>query len=324
MRKKNGKSIADIASALGISTSTVSRALRQLPSISAATTKAVLSEAQRQGYWKQERKNIVLVLPRSEMAHYDVNMINALHNQMRGRNISWEIIDAENFSIIPERLVHGIISLDYRDEKSAHLITHFNVPVVAINEASCASDKVFSVHSDAENGMRMAMEHLKKLGHKKVMYFHHPADTGKNFCSRNRMNAFNNIGKTLGNVVWQEQTFPISRSNGTEFVQLVRQTIKNGFTALIIEGETGGTFACWHLHAAGIKVPQDISLIGWESCGVSENMMPPLTTIGQDFRALATTAIDTFEMIWNGKIPPLSQAVEYQFFERNSTGKAVK
>jgi LacI family transcriptional regulator len=77
-------------------------------------------------------------------------------------------------------------------------------------------------------------------------------------------------------------------------------------------------------HAAGIKVPQDISLIGWESCGVSENMMPPLTTIGQNFMALATTAIDTFEMIWNGKIPPLSQAVEYQFFERNSTVKAVK
>jgi DNA-binding LacI/PurR family transcriptional regulator len=321
MRKKNGKSIVDIADALGISTSTVSRALRQLPSISAETTKAVLAEAQRQGYWKKERKNVVIVLPHSEMAHYDVNMINALQRQMRNRGISWEIIDADNFSIIPERLVHGIISLDYRDEKSVQLVTNFNVPIVAINEASRAADKVFSVHSDAENGMRMAMEHLKKLGHQKVMYFHHPADAGQNFCSHNRLNAFNRIAKTLGNVVWQEQTFPISRSNGTDFIRLVRQTIKNGFSALIIEGETGGTFACWHLHAAGIKVPEDISLIGWESHGVSENMMPPLTTIGQNFNALAEAAFDTLEMIWSGKTPPLSRAVAYQFFERSSTGK---
>ena len=80
MRKKNSKSISDIAKALNINTSTVSRALRKLPSISAETTRKVLQEAQRQGYFKSERKNVAIIIPHCPIANYVklIKFINCL------------------------------------------------------------------------------------------------------------------------------------------------------------------------------------------------------------------------------------------------------
>ena len=316
MRKKNSKSISDIANALNINISTVSRALRKQPSISAETTRKVLREAQRQGYFKKECKNVVIVIPQCTIANYDLGILNALQSKLNASNISWEIIDAGNVNIIPERLIHGIISLDFRDQKSSQLINICNLPIVAINEEPNASGKVYSVRSDARNGMMQAMTFLKKLGHKKVIYLHRNPE---NYCSKNRKNAFDEIAKTLGNVVWQTQMVYIFPDKHDDFMKLFSTIMKNGFSAAIIEGETSSIYACNHLLRAGIAIPEKISIVGWESPGLSEYMNPALTAIGQDFDALADATVNTLNIIWEGGNPPLNQELPYRFFEREST-----
>ena len=165
--------------------------------------------------------------------------------------------------------------------------------------------------------MLQAMTHLKKLGHRKVIYLHRKIN---NFCSRNRRQAFCEIAKTLGNVVWQTQEICITNENRDEFMDFIFSIMQKGFSAVIIEGETGSIFACNHLCRAGIKIPEELSIIGWDSPGLSNYTIPALTAIGQNFTALAEAAVNTLNTIWDGGTPQLIQEFPYLFFERESTG----
>ena len=316
MRKKSDRSIADIAAALGISASTVSRALRQLPSISGKTTRMVLAEAQRQGYFIHERKNVVIVRSDAPMGWYDVSILNPLCARMSRDNITWEIVNSQNFSLIPERLVHGIISLDFRDRRSLNLAHNFNLPLVAINEAPCISEKAYAVHSDAVHGMTMAMNHLKNLGHKKVLFLYQNSET---FCSCARLNAFRSISRTIGSGVWQAEALRINKDTAEGLLARVAAAKDGGFTALIVEGESAGVAACNHLVSAGYRIPEDFSLLCWETPGISDLIMPGITTVEQDFTALAERAMDIMEALWKDDEAPFSVTVPYLFHQRDST-----
>lgn len=75
----------------------------------------------------------------------------------------------------------------------------------------------------------------------------------------------------------------------------VRQLLDAGVTAVISTGESRSASVQNSLRYCGVKVPEEVSLIGWEMAEVSEYLDPPQTTIGQDFPALARCALNTLE-----------------------------
>ncbi|MBE6358951.1 MAG: LacI family transcriptional regulator [Lentisphaerae bacterium] len=317
MRKKRGCSIADIAAALNISTSTVSRALRAVPSISGVTVRKVLAEAQKQGYIPAGRKkNLVIVLPFGTLSIYESCMLDSLCQECEANGIGWEIINPGNLPVIPERLIHGIVSLDYRDLHSSFLTNHFNLPLVAVNEFPNISEKVYSISSDAGDGIRQAMCHLKMLGHSKITYLY--SINSKNYCSAKRLEAFDAIGSEM-NLVCRSFPIMINPMYGDELLEIVRGQMEHGFTAVIAEGERVGIYAGSCLRHGGIEIPGDISLITWEIPGISEHLFPSMTTIGQDFTALARAVINGMISLWNGETLPFLIKIPYLFFDRDST-----
>ena len=308
--------MADIAAALQISPSTVSRALRSDPSISGKVTEKVLEEARRQGYVGSKRKNLVIVLPDNRMSNYEFCMLDALCQQCNVNGISWEIVNYRNLPVIQERLIHGIISLDYRDLRSSPLFGSFNLPIVAVNDFPNIG--AYSISSDAGNGIRQALRHLKKLGHNKIIYLY--SVHRKNYCSSNRLKAFCEIGGEMNLIC---RSFPIMTNAryGDSLPSIVREQMNNGFTAAIAEGETIGIFVGSCLQRGGIRIPEDLSLITWDIPGVSEYLSPPMTAIRQDFSALATAAVNAMITLWRGDPLPLSTKIPYLFFERESTAR---
>ena len=90
MRKKTGPGIRDIAAALGLNISTVSRALNRSYLISRDTTELVLRKAHEMGYhFQRARKCIVVLLPSSrlELAWYSISMLNALQRHLSRKRI---------------------------------------------------------------------------------------------------------------------------------------------------------------------------------------------------------------------------------------------
>ena len=308
--------MADIATALHVSPSTVCRALRSNPSISGAMTERVLAEARRQGYVCSERRNLVIVLPNSQMSNYDFCMLSELCHQCNVNNICWEIVSHANLSVIQERLIHGIISLDYHDLRSTALVGCFNLPLVTVNDFPNIG--VYSISSDASDGIRQAMRHLKELGHRKIIYLN--SVNRRNYCSAKRLEAFREIGDEM-NLVCRSFPIIVSDGNGDGLASIVREQLNNGFTAAIVEGETVGTHAGSCLQRARIRIPQDLSLVTWDIPGVSEHLSPPMTAIRQNFPALAEAAVNAVIALWQGKTLPLSTKITYLFFERGSTAR---
>ena len=273
--------MADIAAALHISPSTVSRALRSDPSISGPVTEKVLAEAQRQGYVCSKRKNLVIVLPDNRISNYESCMLNALCRQCRLNGIGWEIVDYGNLPVIQERLVHGIISLDYIDLRSSALTRRFDLPLVAVNEFPNITEKVYSISSDAADGIRQAMRHLKKLGHNKIIYLYNV--NRSNYCSAGRLEAFRETGDEM-NLVCRSFPIMISARYGDSLSAIVREQMSNGFTAAITEGETVGIYAGSCLRREGVRIPEDLSLITWDVPGISEHLSPPMTAVRRSGR----------------------------------------
>ena len=316
MRKKSRCSMADIAAVLHVNPSTVSRALRSDPSISFAVTEKVLAEARRQGYVFSNRKNLVIVLPDGSMSNYDFCMMDAICRQCNISGLSWEIVNYRNLPVIQERLIHGIISLDYRNLRSSPLVGILNLPLVAVNDSP--NVEVHSISSDADDGIRQALRHLKKLGHRKIIYLY--SVNRKNYCSANRLEAFSRTGGEMDLVC---RHFPIMTNAryGDDLAAIVREQMNDGFTAVLAEGETIGIHAGSCLQRNGIRIPEELSLITWDIPGVSEHLSPPMTAIRQDFTALAEAAVNAMSALWRGEEPPLTTKIPYLFFERESTAR---
>ena len=69
----------------------------------------------------------------------------------------------------------------------------------------------------------------------------------------------------------------------------------------------------------GYRIPEDIKIVGYDDICLSRLLYPPLTTVHQDIKGLAKTAMDTVEELIEGKQVPESQVVSVSFIERKTT-----
>ena len=69
----------------------------------------------------------------------------------------------------------------------------------------------------------------------------------------------------------------------------------------------------------GYRIPEDIKIVGYDDICLSRLLYPPLTTVHQDIKGLAKTAMDTVEELIEGKQVPESQVVSVSFVERKTT-----
>ena len=123
----------------------------------------------------------------------------------------------------------------------------------------------------------------------------------------------------MSNIIWQPEPLRIRHDHKDDLLRSVSRAISGGFTGLIVEGESAGVYACNFLQQAGYRLPEDFSVICWETPEVSKLISPGITTIGQDFNALADCTMNIMEAVWAGEEPPFVTTVPYLFHQRNST-----
>ena len=159
MRKHKSIGVREIAQRLHLNISTVSRALNCSRQVSRETTELVLKTANEMGYHLSTReKNIIILLPDPSLEWYTMNLLNALSIRLRKHGYFWEFINASCARIIPERSTIGIISLDYLGNAAHQLGQSYNLPIVCINDRSSHFDNVYSVMSDDETAVSLALK----------------------------------------------------------------------------------------------------------------------------------------------------------------------
>jgi LacI family purine nucleotide synthesis repressor len=283
--------IKDVAKEAGVAISTVSNVLNQVNVVSQDTKQRVMDAAQKLKYapnmnakfLKSNKKNTIgLFLPSIQGDYYRM-LMQAVHIQCKFKGyllniyISNENTSEEIYSMIISSGVEGaIVSNECLHNEYIDRIALTQMPIVFIDR-EYSGERMSSVTINNTEGATMAMEYLIKQGHRRIGYIHGIF----NFDDEARYQAYENVMKKYSIPV--DKTI-IMRGYFEEAVAYSEMRV------LLLKGiEMPDAFFCandemaWGctraLMDAGIKVPEQVSVIGFDDVIQSSYYTPPLTTI---------------------------------------------
>lgn len=279
--------IYDIAAALQLSPSAVSRALRDGEGLSPETVAAIRAEARRQGYVPRPRKHaparsVAILCPGVGGGFYS-RIVTALtkHLNAGGCECFTVFSDFDKsreemlLRTLPERGISGILCItESRDLRSAleNCIRTREVPVVQIG-MSAPVGEYDNIRVDEETGVRAVMEHLTELGHRNITFL------GGRF-SRTRAEFFageanrRGLSGSCSALMTQEEGYFCGSSLAERLLQGKKLP-----TAIVAEYDDVALGAIRRLREAGLRVPQDLSVVGYDDADYCSYLTPALTTV---------------------------------------------
>src|SRR5258705_11779606 len=170
-----------------------------------------------------------------------------------------------------------------------------NIPAATIGW-ELPGDTVSSVMVDNEAGGRLALEHLHKLGHRKIAFIRGPKTL---IDSAPRWKGVQKFAHSVGLEIDQSLAMQLdeefdpnsSFEGGVRFTEeLLRR--KKKFTALLAFDDLTALGAIRALTKAGIKVPEQCSVIGFDDIAISGLSVPSLTTVRQPLETMGAAAVN--------------------------------
>lgn len=326
--------LQDIANRLNISKGTVSKALNGAPDISETLQKAVLETAVEMGYTKIRRqkdvqKKLCILIENmeykephqfgydiilgfrqlAEPAGYAVDIIDT--NVTMQKNTSYDVFMLQN-------QYHGAFVVGF--SLSDPWMTDFRtsqIPTVLYDNYVIANPNMTFVGIDNNEGMELAVSHLKHLGHKKIGYL--SIDLTSHIM-KVRYKAFFRALKQNGLESGPEYTgasYYITQCLEKHLPRLLNL----GVTAIICSHDQIANAAMIQCQQLGYRVPEDISIIGFDDLPICAYTSPPLTTIRQDRIQLGKSAFSALASTM-GNVAIGTLLLHAQLIKRNSTGKA--
>ncbi|WP_104090625.1 LacI family DNA-binding transcriptional regulator [Arthrobacter sp. GMC3] len=292
----------DVAKLAGVSHQTVSRVLNGNPNVSARTLEKVQGAIVELGYRRNtaarslvtRRSNTIGVLA-SEMSQYGPsNTLLAL--QQAAREADYFVSIAGLAEVTPETIEEAMLRfLDQGVDGIIVQVPHagifetlvklnLDLPVVAIGAAGTSG--LSGVAIDQTAGARQAVEYLISLGHQRIGHVAGPAgwvDTQARIGGWRA--ALDHAGLPEGPLLEGDW----SANSG---FRLGREIARIGDVTAIFAGNDQMALGLLRAFAeAGISVPGDISVVGFDDWPESEFFLPPLSTVRQDFQELGKRCI---------------------------------
>ena len=306
--------IQKLAQELSLSRSTVHRALTNHQNVHPETRRKVLQAALKEGYMRHGygKRNIAILVPCFRFFGYLEYILLCLEEEFHRRGCMIELIPINNIELLGNYMFDGILSLVWRRGMEKVLPQKFAVPIITVNASSNMLEAVPVIMSDP-HGIRVALDYLHRRGCRKIFFI---ADITANVPDAAlRLEEFRRFCLETG------QDFESLHQETKKPETLVPALLKARADACFCAGENYAARIGLQLKAAGIRIPEDISLMGLDSYLVNECFVPPITAIRQNFEQIAEIAAERmYQAIVNG-IPPRGAKVPFQLIERESVRK---
>ena len=217
-----------------------------------------------------------------------------------------------------QRKVDGVAILT--SEMDKHLLSEFSareIPVVFLDTGS-PSERVSNIQVDYADGVSAAVRHLSDLGHTDIGFIHGPMNLAS---ARVRHRAFVSSLKRKGvEPAFIEEGDHRVAGGHDAMTRLLARPVRP--TAILASNDLTAIGAMNAIFAHGLRVPEDISVIGFDDIELTSYIQPPLTTIRVSRTDIARTAFRALFHL-NQEAPP--QGAEYTIhptlIERKSTGR---
>ncbi len=311
--------LKDIARELGVSTATISNVLSGKGRVSDETRRLVSEKVRELGYrpggagraLRTGRSGVFgLVLPDISNPLFPA-FAQAIETAAARSGYGVLIADshgdpaAQTDALLRmiQRGAEGIVIVPCRGTQ----VRDLPLPAVVIDSASSPGN---SVCSDHHAGGRLAVTHLQELGHRRLTL------VGQ---SRRSSVQSDRIGGMLAalrsdvraDIFWLEDGAP-------DFAALVHA----GTTAIIATSDLHALTALTCLQGAGVAVPEQASVMGFDDHSFSARISPGLTTLAQNMPEIAATAVEHLAELLDGAPRPAARIVPMALRLRGSTGPA--
>ncbi len=296
--------LRDIAEKTGLNVSTVSRALRDAPDIKPATINLVKRTAMQMGYrmrFQGKGSNTVGLIVPEIGSHYYSEMVESIERELKKHGCSMLVciggFDAGSIlNAIDQMVQHDICGmiindcfvLDGKEDIRKHdRIAHSALPLVLISE-NRAGLPVDAICIDTKFAVRLAMEHLIELGHTEIGYI-------GEYASDVRYRTYLELLK--------EKELPIRENHvkrGKERFELggylrARELLQEpdiaSMTAVIACYDQVALGALSAFSEAGIRVPEEISVVGFDNIILNDYLPIQLTSIMNPTEQLGSLAV---------------------------------
>lgn len=323
----------DVAARAGVSRALVSLVIRESPKVSPTRRAAVLRAAEDLGYSPHamarrlaSRESTVLAVLVSDLHNpYFAEIVEGV--DAAAREAGFEVIlgTGGRRATGEQRSVQTLLSF-----RPAGLVLLSPVvpaasiaraaaagPVVAV-ERSLRLDAVDTVNDDGRAGSGQVVEHLVRLGHTRIVHL----DGGHGAQSATRRRGYVEAMKRHGLEPWVEP------SEHTEVAgeASTRRLLGSGhtFTAVVAANDINAIGALSALADAGVAVPDDVSVAGYDNTSLSGLRHIGLTTVDQPRAAMGRLAVEALlERMRQGRTTPVRHLLHPTLVIRRTTGPAA-
>lgn len=301
---RQSPTIREIAEALGVHPSTVSRALdpKKRHLVADEVAERIAAKARALGYQPNQlaaslrrgRSNLVGVLLPDITNPVFAPILGGITETLSADGYAPIVADAGNDPsqqiafvdrLLNQRVDGLILATVSRDDALVGYCIDRRLPVVLVNRSEM-QDRVASVVSDDDKGMRLAVDHLVGIGHRAIAHVAGPCSTSTGLLRRE------GFVKAMAR---HELTGPIceaARYARDAGVDAATDLFANhrGITAVIAANDLLALGTLDVLRRQGLRCPEDVSVVGHNDMPLVDLVSPPLTTIRIEHREMGRRA----------------------------------
>lgn len=294
--------MADVAALAGVSSQTVSRVSNGVDKVREQTRVRVLDAMQQLGYspnlaarsLRMGSFDTIGVIAHQLARTGEARTVEAVVEAAREEGYTVRIVDLHSPS--SSDVSEAVMRLSHQAIDGLVIIRAENLPPHALalppRLPVAVSDSRFAGHhpavaTDQATGTRLAVQHLLDLGHATVHHLAGPADS---LPAQQRAASWEEVLREAGRSVPRIVRGDWSCDSG----YLAGQAIATDpdITAVFCANDEMALGLYHALHEVGRRVPEDISVIGFDGISVAEHAWPPLTTVAQDFHQVGHELVD--------------------------------
>jgi LacI family transcriptional regulator, repressor for deo operon, udp, cdd, tsx, nupC, and nupG len=329
----NIKKVSELA---GVSTATVSRTLKMPDVVTAKTREKVMKAVQEAGYrpnWlatsvKTGRANTIVVLVPNLVNPFFMRIIGGIEQAAQERGYTVLLCDTQGdskrendyASMVLTNRADGLIQLDHSfpfSENDAQLAE--SIPMVSVCERIHSNKKYPVVALDNYAASRALAHHLVAYGHSQ---FGAIVGQVSSQIYRDRLAGLKSVLEEEG--IPFDDNMVVGNSYSIETgIDGARELISRAHrpTAIFCFNDDIAIGAMHELRRQGLKVPDDISVVGFDNVKVSAFINPPLTTVDQPAYEMGRRALELLCNVIDGiPLTRSSEMLPFKLLERESSG----
>lgn len=333
-RAKRGPSIADVAKEAGVSAQTVSRVSNGLSNVEEKTRAKVERAMQALGYrpnraaraLKSGQFKSIGVITFTLSSFGNMKTLDAIVQAAGETGYSISLIPMPDptsskfpnaYNRLREQQVDGVIIIfDALLTDKADISMPADLPTVVVD--SNPNSGYIMVDTDQESGAQQATEHLLGLGHANVW---HIAGPKASFSASHRAQSWRRTLEGAGIAAPEILRGDWSTESGYRLG--LELGARPEVTAIFAANDHMALGAMRALHELGRRIPEDVSIVGFDDLEESPSFWPPLTTVHQNFQSVGQLCMEALLLQINGTSAPLAaQKVPTHLVVRQSTAPA--